>query len=386
MKEFIKSIIESEKEHLIFLRRELHKSPELSGEEHKTSEFIENYLIKLGLTPKRLAKTGVVVYLDCDKEETTLLRADIDALPIEEKSNVEYKSENRGVMHACGHDAHVAMLLCTAKVLCSNRDKLKTNVLFVFEPREETDGGAKDIINDGIIKKYNVTSAFGYHVMNDVPVGKIMIKKGALMASPDDFEIKIIGSGGHGALPELCVDPLRTVVEITPKINNITSTIIKNDEKQVVQVCQICSGTSSNIIPSECFLSGTARSFDEEVRRKIPELIENIIKEECKKTGTSYEFSFNFRYPPLVNDNELADMVKKIVEKNFGNIVLSWEKPSMTGDDFSYFAKEIPSLYMFLGTGNIEKGINMPLHDENFMIDEDGLLLGLGVYLSILFA
>lgn len=384
MKEFIQNILDKEKENVIFLRQELHKYPELSKNEYKTAEFIENYLKNVGYMPKRVAKTGVVAYLDCGASDTILLRADIDALPVFEKNDVDYRSQNEGVMHACGHDAHTAMLLITAKILKDHKDKLNTNVLFVFQPDEEMDGGAKPIIDTGILKEYNVKKALGYHVTNDVPVGKVMIKQGALMAAPDDFSIKIIGRGGHGALPEKCIDPLDVAVNIVPKLNSITNAIIKENEKQIVQICTLNSGTSYNVIPNECVISGTARSFDDDVRKKIPELMENIIKEEARKKNAKYEFSFNYRYPPLINSEEVAKSAKKTIQKTFGDIVINWEEGQMTGEDFAYFTKEVPSLFMFLGTGNEEKGITMPLHSENFQIDENGLITGVGIYLALL--
>lgn len=385
MKEIIKSIVDCEKENIISLRRELHKQPELSKKEYKTAEFIEKYLKNIGYFPKRVTETGVLAYLDCGFSDTTLLRADIDALPVIEKNDVDYKSQNSGVMHACGHDAHTAMLLATAKILWEQKDKLKTNVLFVFQHDEEVDGGAKPIIDTGILTEYNVKKALGYHVTNDVPVGKVMIKSGALMASPDDFFIKIIGRGGHGALPEKCIDPLLVASNIVPKLNNITNTKIKESEKQVVQVCQLSAGTSCNVIANECSMSGTARSFDEEVRTKIPKLMEKIIKEEAERIGARYEFSFNYSYPPLINSDELAEYTKEKIEKTLGDVVISWDEGQMTGEDFAYFAKEVPSLFMFLGTANEKKGINMPLHSDNFMLDEDGLLLGVSIYLAVLF-
>ncbi len=385
MKEFIQNILDKEKENVIFLRRELHKHPELSGCEYKTAEFIENYLKDAGYTPKRVTNTGVLAYLDCGSDDTTLLRADIDALPVLEKNDTDYKSQNEGVMHACGHDAHIAMLLVTAKILQEYKDKLNTNVLFVFQPDEEMDGGAKPIIDTGILRECNVKKALGYHVTNDVPAGYVMIKSGALMAAPDDFSIKIIGRGGHGALPEKCIDPLVVAANIIPRLNTITHTTIKKGEKQVVQVCMLNSGTSYNVIPNESFISGTARSFDEDVRTKIPEFMENITKEECEKYNTKYEFTFNYRYPPLINSEEVSNKVKETVQKTFGDVVISWDEPQMTGEDFAYFAKEVPSLFMFLGTSNEEKNITMSLHSENFEIDENGLLTGVGIYLAVLF-
>ncbi len=382
MKEFIKSVLNKEKQEVIRLRRELHKLAEISGEEHKTAEFIEEYLKTLGMNPYRSFGTGVVAFLDAGKKETVLLRADMDALPICEPHNTAYKSKTDGVMHACGHDAHMAMLLCTARVLCEHCDKLNVNVLFVFQPLEETDGGAEQMLADGIIEKYNVIEALGAHVMNDVASGKIMIKPGALMASPDDFVIKICGRGGHGSAPQNCLDPIETAAAITPELNRITQNEIKAGEHQVVQVCMINAGTSCNIIPDTAEISGTARSFDEEVRRKIPEIMEEIIKRYCEKEGLTYDFCFNFRYPPVVNNETVAVKMENAVKNIMGDIVINWTEPIMAGDDFSYFAKKVPANYFYVGTGSEEKGITMPLHSAHFDIDEDGLIVGVGAYIS----
>ncbi len=385
MKEFIKSVMEKEKQEVIRLRRELHKRAELSCEEYKTAEFVEEYLHGLGLATKRSFDTGIVSYLDAGKKKTVLLRADMDALPIKENGDCEYKSETEGVMHACGHDAHMAVLLCAAKVFVENCDKLNVNILFVFQPAEETDGGAEPMLSEGILDGLNVVEATGLHVMNDVPVGKIMIKAGALMAAPDDFVIKIIGRGGHGSAPEKCVDPIPAAGKMIAGLNAITNETIVEGERQVVQVCMFHTGTSYNIIPDTVEIHGTARSFDETVRNKIPELMEEIIKKTCEGTELKYEFKFNFQYPPVVNSADVAAKMQKAVEEYMGDIVINWTEPIMAGDDFSYFAKAVPANYFYLGTGNEKKGITMPLHNTYFDIDEDGLIVGVGTYISYIF-
>ncbi len=382
MKEFVKSIMDKEKQEVIRLRRELHKRAELSCEEYRTAEFIEEYLHTLGLASKRCFNTGVVSYLDAGKDKTILLRADMDALPVTEPHNTDYKSETDGVMHACGHDAHMAVLLCTAKVLCENHEKLNTNVLFVFQPAEEMDGGAEPMIAEGIMEEYNITEAAGLHVMNDVPVGSIMIKSGALMAAPDDFVIRICGRGGHGSMPEKCLDPIPAAASIIAELNAITNQTIVEGERQVVQVCMFNAGASYNVIPDFVELQGTTRSFVDGVRYEIPKRMEAIVKAACDKAGLTYEFQFNYRYPPLVNDAEVAAKMQAAVEKNMGDIVINWENPIMAGDDFAYFAKKVPANFFYLGTGNEEKDITMPLHNTYFDIDEDSLIVGVGAYIS----
>ncbi len=374
MKEFVNEIMKKEKDELIRVRGELHELAEVSCQEFKTAEYVEKYLKNIGLTTERAFNTGVISYIDAGCDKTLLLRADMDALPMES-----------GVMHACGHDAHMAVLLVCAKTIVENKDRLKVNILLVFQPAEETTGGAEPIIATGIIEKYNVTEALGLHVMNDVEAGKIMIKSGALMASPDDFEIKICGRGGHGAHPEKALDPIPVAGKLVEKLNKITHKKIKSGENQVVQVCIVKGGTCFNIIPDSVYICGTARTFNEEVRRKIPEMMEKIISNACKKSGLSYEFSFNFRYPPLINDKEMAEKLQKSVESTMGDIVVNWKNPVMVGEDFAYFAQKVPAVFFYLGTGNEEKNIKMSLHSENFAIDEDGLPVGLGVYLSYIF-
>lgn len=385
MKEFVKSIMEKEKQEVIRLRRELHKRAELSCNEYKTAEFVEEYLQNLGLKTKRSFNTGVVAHLNMGKDKTVLLRADMDALPVTENNDCEYKSETEGVMHACGHDAHMATLLCAAKVFCENRDKLNVNILFVFQPAEEMDGGAEPMLAEGILDGLNVVEAAGLHVSNDVPVGKIMIKPGAFMASPDDFVIRIIGRGGHGSTPEKCLDPIPVAAGIIPDLNAITHKTIVEGESQVVQVCMFNAGTSYNVIPDYVEIQGTTRCFVDGVRHELPKMMEQIVKDACDKAGLTYEFTFNFRYPPLINDVDVAAKMKKIVEETMGDIVITWEKPIMGGEDFAYFAKTVPATFLFLGTANEEKGITAPLHNSSFTMDEDGLIVGVGVYASYIF-
>ena len=385
MKEFVKSVMEKEKQEVIRLRRELHKRAELSCEEYKTAEFVEEYLHSLGLETKRSFNTGVVSFLDAGKDKTVLLRADMDALPITELHDTEYKSQTEGVMHACGHDAHMAMLLCAAKIFVENRDKLNINILFVFQPAEEMDGGAEPMLREGILEGRNVKEAVGLHVINDIPAGKIMIKPGALMSSPDDFVIKIIGNGGHGSMPEKCLDPIPVAASVVPKLNAISNQVIVEGERQIVQVCMFNAGTSYNVIPDFVELKGTTRSFVDGVRLELPKLMEAIVKEACETAGLTYEFTFNFRYPPLINDVGVASKMKKAVEENMGDIVTTWEKPSMGGEDFAYFAQAVPGNFCFLGTGNEEKGLTKPLHNALFELDEKGLIVGVGAYISYIF-
>lgn len=381
MKEMIKNLANDIFEEAVMLRRELHKIPELSFCEYKTALFVSKYLNKLELPcESEIAGTGVVAFLDAGKKSTLLLRADMDALPVDEEEHA-FSSTHSGVMHACGHDAHMAGLLATAKCMASAKEHLKANVLFVFQPGEETDGGALPMIETGILEKYSVSCAAGLHVMNDLEAGKIRIKSGALMASPDDFDIIIKGKGGHGAYPEKCIDPILVASEVILNLKALS------ENETVVSTCAVSGGNTYNVIPDSVILKGTARMFDETVRKALPAKMEDVIEKACKKAGADYEFQYNFRYPPLVNDEKMADFLADAAEKVLGaeNVVRGGE-PSMAGEDFAYFAKNVPSVFFHLGTGNKKSGIEMPLHSSDFKIDESALKVAVETYLALAFS
>lgn len=375
----IKELAENNGIEAVEIRRTLHRCAELSFCEYKTASFVKDYLEKLGLSVVcGIAETGVVGFLAAGKEETLLIRADMDALPVDEPEDREYKSFTKGVMHACGHDVHMAVVLCCAKILSQKKEELSQNVLFVFQPGEETDGGAEPMIRAGILEQFHVTHALGLHVMNDTEVGKIVVKKGAIMASPDDFELTIHGRGGHGAYPYTCIDPIVLSSKIIEKLNALTTQSESSKERKVVTVCAVNGGSCSNVIPDSVHILGTARSLDETVRNAIPENMEKIIGEICDAYGATYDFQFNFRYPPLINDDRETDNFAKIVESCLGNDALVYgEEPSMAGDDFAYFAREVPSVYFYLGSGNKKRGIAEPLHSVNFDVDESCLKIGI---------
>ncbi|MBR4874845.1 MAG: amidohydrolase [Clostridia bacterium] len=380
----IKLMAEQLQEETVFIRRQLHKIAELSFCEFKTSEFIKNYLLDLGLLVKtNVYKTGVVGFLDAGKENTLLIRADMDALPILEENNLPYKSENEGVMHACGHDAHMAVVLSSAKLLTKIKDALSSNILFVFQPGEETDGGADPMIKTGLLEEFSVKGAVGLHVMNDVPIGKILLKSGALMASPDDFDLYVHGRGGHGAYPEKCLNPIYVASEIIHSLEKQMSLVSFPDSKVVFSVCSVNAGSRYNIIPDTVHIRGTARSFSDETRKRISYMMEEEIKKVCSSFGAEYDFKFNFRYPPLINDEKCVELMAKTVSDIYGAESIVWAKePSMAGEDFSYFAKEVPSVYFYLGSENKEKGAVAPLHSPDFIIDEDCLKIGVSSIVS----
>lgn len=371
------------KAELIKHRRWLHSHPELGFEEIETSRYISNYLIDLGIEIKTgITKTGVVGVLRGDLPGNTIgLRADIDALPIEEGYDSEYKSKNSGKMHACGHDTHTAMLLAVAKLLNNNRKKLKGLVKFIFQPAEEYVSGAQAILEKGVLKDPNVDIALALHIDPDIGSGKIGIKEGVIMSSMDEFEIEILGKGGHGSNPQNTIDPIVTGAQIVMAVQTIISRKVSPLEPAVVSICQFIAGTKSNIIPASAFLSGTIRSQDKTVRKIIFEELNRIIGGICSTSGAKCKVKINEQVPVTINDKVLYDDFMKcasdILEKNE---IIVLDKPKTYSEDFSLFGNIVPSLYFFLGTGNERKDCEYPLHSPEFRIDEDVLPIGTALF------
>lgn len=383
----IRQIAEQVSQEAISLRRDLHQLAELSYQEYKTSAYVAEYLESLGLKCRRnVAKTGVIAYLDAGKDSTLLLRADMDALPITEQLPVTYKSETSGAMHACGHDAHMAVLLIAAKCMVEHKARLKANVLFVFQPGEETDGGAEPMIQTGMLEEFHVTCAAGLHVMNDTESGKIQIKSGELMAAPDDFELTIYGKGGHGAYPHACIDPIALSARIINAFDMIATRLTTPLSPKVISTCVIKSGNMYNIIPDTAYMSGTVRTFDRHIRTQIPEMMERAVENICCIAGANYDFQFHYRYPPLINHEGMTEALEQAITKELGkDYIIKGGTLSMGGDDFAYFGEHVPSVYFFLGSGNEKSGITMPLHSTDFQIDEGCLKTGVAAYLALAF-
>ncbi len=364
----MKEFMNYEKE-LIELRRDFHKHPELGFKERRTSKIVENYLKELGIKTKRMAKTGVVGYLDNGGNKTIALRADMDALPIQEENDVEYKSVYDGKMHACGHDAHTAMLLITAKIL--SQKKLKNNIRFIFQPAEEGLNGAREMIKGGAIE--NVDYIIGLHVWADLKTKVFAISSGAVLAAVDRFIIELIGKGGHGAAPHQTTDPIVCTSSLILNLQSIVSRNVNPLKGGVVTVGKINGGTAFNIIPENVKIEGTVRTFDEEIHR----MIENRIKEMTKNTARGFGCKSRIKYEKLnyatINDKFLAEVGRKTAAKI--SEVVEQEK-SMGGEDFSEYARIIPGLFVFLGVRNEEKGIKYPHHSPKFNVDEDALIYG----------
>lgn len=362
------------------IRHTIHKYPELGTKEYKTSEYIKQKLTEYGVPYKEMALTGVCAYISGKPNgKAVLLRADIDALPITEEADVPFKSERDGLMHACGHDVHTACLLGAAKLLNDIKDKLNGNVVLAFQPDEEGDGGALPMIREGIISDYNVSAAFAMHVEPLCNSGNIQIKDGAIMASPDDFEIIIDGVGGHGAYPEKCVNPIEIGAEI---LKNYKLQIKNDPQKQIVTICSFNGGHCRNAVPPRAVLTGTARSLDKEIRENLKNCLKNIAEHTAAQMGGKAQFNFNQLFPPVINDTEMNRVVKNAASKLdcIKNVEIL-ENASMAGDDFAYFADTVPGAYFKLGVGTT--GENYPIHSPYFMADDNALPIGAALMAQI---
>ena len=361
---------------LIDMRRYLHSIPELEYNEHKTCEFIASVLDKLGIEYNYVLPTGISALIRGKKGvgKTILLRSDIDALPITEMNNISYKSKNEGVMHACGHDAHIAILLGTAMILKKINYDFFGNVKLIFQPAEEGRGGALPMIEKGVLENPHVDCAVALHTDPTADAGTLKYRDGAIMASPDDFYIKLIGKGGHGAYPQKCVNP---IIAASQLIKKITESFCQNEDF-TVSVCTVNSGTLNNIIPDFAEITGTARSLNNATRTKIERLLSEYTRECSVNNNCSYEFVFNKMYPPLINSAEINRLVVNAAKKIPAvKKICVQEKASMTGDDFSYIAEVVPSSYFKIGTAN--ESIKEMLHSSTFNIDESALMIGAAV-------
>lgn len=365
---------------LISIRRELHKIPETEFEEYETSAYIQNQLSNLGLSYDVICNTGIVCNINGKKGDgkTVLIRADMDALPITEKTDVPFKSTHEGKMHACGHDVHVSALLGVCMILKELNFDFKGTIKAVFQPAEEGAGGAQPMIEQGIMHSPEVNAAIALHVEPSVNYETLQIRDSSIMASPDDFRIVIKGIGGHGACPEKCINPLYAASKLINKLSSIVEDNFSDTNKCVVSICTINGGTLNNIIPDEVEITGTARSLDNDTRKKIESLISEYTKSICEQSGCTYKYEFNKLFPPVVNDSKMNKLIVKAADELgcFADIQ-TLDKASMTGDDFSYFAQLVPSVYFKLGAGNSQ--ISKPLHSSEFDVDEQCIHRGAAI-------
>jgi amidohydrolase len=369
------------KEELILWRRHIHQFPELSGEEYNTAEFIVKKLKEFGIEeiyPHYADTPSVVAYIRKDKKAPTVaLRADIDALPIEEKNEVPYKSRIEGVMHACGHDAHTAMVLGAAKILQKFKDRLKGNVKLIFQSCEENPAcsGAKKLVEYGVCD--DIWVIFGLHVYPEIESGKIGVRKGPMMAAADFFRVRIIGKSAHASKPHMGIDPVLMAAQAINTIHHIVSRKVNPFQPVVVTIGKIRGGYAPNQIPDEVVFEGTVRTFDENIRKQVKNWIEKAVWGTTLSYGGAYKYEYIEGYPPVTNDEKVTKFGIKVIKELLGEEgFVELSEPSMGGEDFAFYLKKVPGAYFRLGIRNEKKGIIHPLHSSKFDIDEDTLPIG----------
>ncbi|HYE80747.1 MAG TPA: M20 family metallopeptidase [Clostridia bacterium] len=366
-------------EELVAIRRDLHMNPELSGKEIRTSKKIIEYLENWGIEYiGNVAETGVIALIRGKKEgKTVAARADIDALPITEDSDRPYISRNIGVMHACGHDVHTAILLGTAKIFKEMENELEGNVKLFFQPAEEAIGGAERMIKDGCMANPDVDYVIGLHVMPYIDAGYVELKYGKLNASSGEFFITIKGKSGHGAYPDTTIDAIVLAGNVITALQTLVSRNISPLDSVVLTIGKINGGTKNNIIADEVVMSGTLRTLDADTRKHAKAIIERIVENTAKTYGGEGRVEFTDGYDALINDDEIVDVIKETAERVLGmDKVLFKEATSMGAEDFSYYIDEAKGAFYHLGCGNQAKGITAALHNNNFDIDENCIKTG----------
>lgn len=376
--ENVKQTIEEIYPQIVEIRRYLHKNPELSYQEEKTALFVAEQLRSLGLEVKTHVGGvyGVTGTLRGAKPGPTVaLRADMDALPIQDGKKVEYRSQNDGVMHACGHDGHTAILLGVAKLLVQLKEQIEGQVLFIFQPAEEVPpGGAIAMVNAGVLE--GVDAIFGLHLWAPHSVGTIAVKSDELMAAADNFTITIQGKGGHGGMPHFSVDPIVVASHLVIQLQSIISRQVDPLQPAVISVCKIEAGDSFNVIPDQCRLMGTVRTFDKQVRDSIVERIQKIAHGVGEAFGATCILDYNYGYPAVINDKEQTELLQEVAKEIVGEEKVLSFVPVTGGEDFSYYLERIPGAFCFVGSASActYQGSH---HHPRFDIDEESLKVGM---------
>lgn len=369
---------------LITFRRDFHMHPEIGFDVHRTEKIVADELEKYGLVVKRnVGRTGVVADLIIPGATRTIaLRADMDALPIQELNEHAYKSTVPMKAHLCGHDAHTAMLLCAAKILASIKNELKVNVRFIFQPSEEVmPGGAPGMIADGVLE--GVDEIYGQHVWPTLKVGHYGICAGPAMAQPDGFDITITGKGGHAAAPHAAVDPIVVASQIIQALQTIVARNVNPQDSAVVTVTQIHAGSSYNVIPESCQMAGTVRTYDFNVQKMIRLRIAEIVESISHSFGAKGVLNYCEGYPVTFNHEAEGLKIKAVASALVGPESVDFPaKPAMFGEDFAYYTQKIKGCFIHLGSRNESKGITNMLHDPRFDIDEDCLVYGVALHVE----
>lgn len=368
---------------LVAIRRHLHMHPELSFQEEKTPEYIAAFLEEQGITVERnVGGRGVVGRLIKDESLPTLaIRADFDALPIQDEKDAPYKSQVPGVMHACGHDAHTAVLMITAKILAKNFDKINGNLVFIHQHAEEVDpGGAIQMIADNCLK--GVDAIIGQHVSSDLDVGKLGYKYGTATGIPDDFWITIKGKGGHAAHPDTTIDPVAAAIRLCNDLQYIVSRKTSATTPAVISVTQLQAGDQNNVIPDSAKIAGTIRTFDPITQKLMIDELKRCLEGLVTTMGITYDLKYSKGYPPVVNTTNETDLIVNAARKIEDIEELVELKPSLGGEDFSYYLQRVPGSFFYTGTRNENFKADFPHHHPKFDIDEKGMLNAVKVFLQ----
>lgn len=368
---------------LVELRRRLHQHPELSFREQLTAELVSQKLQEWGIEHQTgIAKTGIAAIINSNQPGPVLaIRADMDALPIQEENEVPYRSQHDGIMHACGHDGHTAIALTTAYYLSQHRDDFAGTVKIIFQPAEEGPGGAQPMIAAGVLKNPDVEAIVGLHLWNNLPLGTVGVRSGPLMAATEGFRCTIQGKGGHGAIPHQTVDSILVAAHIVTALQTIVARNVSPLESAVVTVGELHAGKALNIIADTAHMSGTVRYFNPDLSSFLPRRIEQIVAGVCQSHGATYELDYKPLYPPVINDAGMAELVRSVasnvVETPAGIVP---ECQTMGGEDMSFFLQAVPGCYFFLGSANRDKDLAYPHHHPRFDFDETALGMGVEIF------
>lgn len=372
----IREIAEKYQNYVIEMRRKFHRCPEIGLKETKTCRMICEELQNMGLAPKVIHGTGVMVDIGDRSRSgrTVCIRADIDALQVTEETGAEYASENPGYMHACGHDAHIAMNLGCAKILCDIQEQLNGSVRLIFEPAEEIAKGALGMIADGAL--YQVDTIYGTHVWGNVPAGVFSAEAGPRMASADFFTIRVKGKSVHGSLPHKGIDPIAAAAAMINNLQVVFQREMDASEPAVLSFCQIHGGNTDNAIPEEVTIGGTTRAYSHEVRQSFPGIMERVIQDTARAFRAEAVLDYRFGSSPVSNDPQCSQRAIEAITKNYGPEAITLQKPTMGGENFSEYQALVPGVFVFLGIQNEELGAVYPNHSSHFSMDESVLIRG----------
>ncbi|MCD2348301.1 M20 metallopeptidase family protein [Clostridium guangxiense] len=369
---------------IVEIRRDFHMNPEPSFKEIRTCKIVKEKLIELGIEVSSIGKTGISGILKGKNPGKTIaLRADMDALSVAEETNLSFKSKNLGFMHACGHDAHMAMLLGAAKILTNMKDEIDGNVKFIFQPAEEASGGSTTMIENGVLENPKVDMIYGMHIFSLLECGKAAVMEGSVMSAVDAWELTIKGKSCHGSTPWDGHDAVMCAVAVISGLQTIVSRV--NDARNPIgiNVGTINGGERSNVIPGKVKITGSNRAFTQESHDMLPTWMEKIIKSTCEAYDCEYDFMYKVGCDAVTNHKNAVEFVRESVKKVMGDENVVKIPQRMSSDDFGMYLKKVPGMYMFLGAGNQKKGCCHPHHSNNFMIDEDSLIKGAACHAQV---